>query len=128
MSGLDGVLARVGEIESRIVALDPAIRGAAEAASATSATSDAATGSASATTFAGLLEAAKIAIPEASGARASTDAADQTTAAASLSTVSATQTSAGTAELATALQTLFAANTGSTGGSSPLTQYAGLIG
>nr|WP_201469899.1 hypothetical protein [Microbacterium hydrocarbonoxydans] len=136
MSGIEGVIARVGEIESRIVALDPAARSSVEAVSAP-AGADAETPTAAASTFAGLLEAVTGATAGATGAEArvaadsDASAGSETTAStstASTTTAASTLTSADAAELVSALQTLFAASSSTTGSASSLQQYAGLIG
>lgn len=111
MSGIDAAIARVEAIESRIVSLDPAARAAA--AQAPTETS-VATGEASAATFAGVLESAQAA----SGAQTTTPGATApgavsgTTAGVTPGAVSGAAdptTPAGSADLAAALQTLFAA-------------------
>ncbi|AKV85710.1 hypothetical protein AKG07_04720 [Microbacterium sp. CGR1] len=103
MTGLAAVIARVDAIETQIVSLDPAGRAAAASAAATATAATAETSAASATTFAGVLEAAKAAsTPEA-------PAAGQTpqTAAAAAGTGAGDEASA---EVISALQTLFSAN------------------
>ncbi|WP_394194071.1 hypothetical protein [Microbacterium foliorum] len=102
MTGLAAVIARVDAIETQIVSLDPAGRAAAASAAAAATAATAETSAASATTFAGVLEAAKAAsTPEA-------PAAGQTP-----QTAAAAGTGAGvdaSAEVISALQTLFSAN------------------
>jgi len=103
MTGLAAVIARVDAIETQIVSLDPAGRAAAASAAATATAATAETSAASATTFAGVLEAAKAAsTPEA-------PAAGQTP----QPVAAAAGTGAGgdaSAEVISALQTLFSAN------------------
>lgn len=134
MTGIDGVIARVGEIESRIVALDPSTRSSVEAASAPDGTGEFAP-TAAASTFAGLLEAAMSGTAGAAGASgdearavAARDAPAGAETAASTTTASTTVASADAAELVSALQALFAASGSTTGSASSLQQYAGLIG
>ncbi|KQQ64745.1 hypothetical protein [Microbacterium sp. Leaf320] len=105
MSGLASVIARVDAIESQIVSLDPVARAAA--ATATESTAEAgATSAASAATFSSVLEAAKAAA-----------SADTTTPVSEAGASADAATSAKNAELVSALQTLFSANTSRSAGS-----------
>lgn len=104
MSGLDAVIARVDDIESRIVSLDAAAR-AARAAEAAPAAGSSETAGASAATFAEALEAAKGAAPATS---ASTTIGTIQESAADLGSVTKAATGA---EVIAALQTLFAGST-----------------
>lgn len=125
MTGLDGVIARVGEIESRIVALDPAARAASvapteatQATRAVPATETSAGTVSTASRFAELLEAVKSAATE-PGARSEGEAdAD----------ASSSHAPASAAETVSALQSLFAVGSGASTGASSLSQYTGLIG
>ncbi len=105
MSGLDAVIARVGDIESRIVSLDTTSR-AARVAEAAAPSGAEATGASSASTFAGVLDA----VQATAGSGAASDPASGSPA----TVVGATSEATG-AELVAALQTLFSASTGGAG-------------
>lgn len=121
MSGLDAVIARVDDIESRIVSLDAAARASQVAEAAAAPVASAAT-EASAATFAGVLDAVKAATGADAGAIAGSVSAGS---------AAAGGTATG-AELVSMLQTLFSAQTGeSTTPSDPVAamqKLAGMLG